>query len=99
MTLRDELFEQLEPPPGGLAALRARLDGPGSRMGRVWMAAAVTCALALATVVARHASTPEPVTVPSSERAELAAVRVPLRDDKVIFYWVASAQAPETQGE
>jgi hypothetical protein len=95
MTSRAELFEQLEPPPHGLAHLRARLDSPPTPRAPLWIAAAATCAvaLALAGLGPRPAA---PVTVPPG--ALTAAVRVPLKDDRVVFYWVASADDPHWNG-
>lgn len=46
---RDEIFEKLEPPPGGLAALRARMDAP--RSSRVRRFAVPVLALAAAALV------------------------------------------------
>jgi hypothetical protein len=97
MTSRDELFEPLEPPPGGLQRLRARLDAPRTRSAPIWIFAVATCALALG-AVALQAPPREPVTVPPSGRAEVAVVRVPLRDERVVFYWVASATDPHWNG-
>jgi hypothetical protein len=90
MTSRAELFEPLEPPPGGWARLRARLDEPPVRRAPIWIAAAATYALALAAVALRPPP-PEPVTVPPGNQAA-ARVRVP--DERVVFYWVASMNDP-----
>jgi hypothetical protein len=46
---RDDVFERLEPPPGGLARLRSRLDRPRSNAWR--MAFVAVPALAVAALV------------------------------------------------
>ena len=70
-----------EPPPGGLAALRERLDTPPRR--RWWLLAAPALAIAVAIaflVVRRPASTP-PVDPPTKIVDKAIAPT---------FYWVAS---------
>ena len=59
MTLRPrDAFEKLEPPPGGLARLRARLDTPPSQRRWVWVVAAATLAGVLALVFSRPSPRP-----------------------------------------
>jgi len=119
-----DLFERLEPRPGGLAALRRRLDGDEARRSRglrVAAVAAVAAAVAVLLVVwmwptatwpprarasTRLAAHPaavglgfapapaEPVTVMPGSRAEVAVSRVPTSDERVVFYWVATADTP-----
>lgn len=118
MNDRDErFFELLDPPPGGLTRLRARIDGDRRRRATLrlaWSGAAATLLIAAAVTLAlsiprsKQESDPrfrrarihlglaappsEPMVVPEENRHLAAARRVPLPDDKVVFYRVASLE-------
>jgi hypothetical protein len=79
----------LEPPPGGLAALRGRLDDE-ARPRRWWLAAIPLAALAvLALVIVRWPrAQPEIFDEPTPATAALADPEIGGGD--VAFYWVAS---------
>lgn len=61
MTRRSELFRELEPPPGGLALLRDRLER--RRRKRAWLLAvpALAAAACAALVVGLRQPSPDPV--------------------------------------
>ncbi len=110
-----KLFETLEPPRGGLARLRSRVerDARGrSRVRRMHAVAATGLLLAfvgltvfgpegkreplppeflLARIQLGLVAPPsEPMTIAGELRGELAAQRVPLATDEVVFYRIAS---------
>ncbi|MBN1774015.1 MAG: hypothetical protein JXB32_22340 [Deltaproteobacteria bacterium] len=137
-----DVFERLEPPPGGLARLRARMaEAERPRTASplrplAWVAAAAAAAslVVVAALAAREGTVPrpgpvaaapvpaptvviaaapparlpgfhpafaalgleplpsEPVTVSAETAASLALQRVPLEDDRVVFYLVATVQ-------
>lgn len=77
----------LEPPPGGLAVLRERLDAPKRRW---WLVALPAVALAIVVIVLAS-RTPR-------SAAPAAAPPTALRDPSVgdTFYWVASTPGGRT---
>ncbi len=110
----NDLFRRLEPPRGGLAGLRARLDRDDVRRGRRLGLQGAAATLALTAVVAAALLAPErphvavldigparirlglapeptePVSIPIARRGDLAAERVPVRNDRVVFYRIGS---------
>jgi len=110
------MFEPLEPPPGGLVRLRARLerDRRRTRARRTACGAAAALLLGLAAWLALGPGTTgrpaeagdpfrlariglgldrlpsEPLTIRAEDRHRTAALRVPLSDESVVFYLVAS---------
>jgi hypothetical protein len=113
-----ELFEWLEPPTGGLARLRARMERPPRRPA-LQLAAACLMLLALALVLVLSPSAgpdrrapdfgfvrlrlgiepkpAEPLTVPDDMRELSAVSRVPLDDERVLFYLVGSLDQEEVR--
>jgi hypothetical protein len=121
-------FETLQPPRGGLAALRGRLEADGrgrARARRMRFAAAAACVAFLGIMltwmatrtrdgrpragldgegdpfrmvrleVGLAAPPEEPLTIPPGQRHRLAAHRVPVESERVVFYRVASLDAEE----
>ena len=118
------LFEELEPPRGGLADLRARIETDRRRRVRRWQlqgAAAAAAVLVVAVLVFFPPSDrpaplvaefspslirfglgdapAEPVTIPIGNRGEMAALRVPVDDQRVVLYLVAPSQVEPEEGE
>ena len=82
-----------EPPPGGLARLRARLDGEQRRERRWWrIAVPALAALALLAwlAIGRERAAPQ-----VAERAPTAIPDPTISTGDVTFYWVASAPASD----
>jgi hypothetical protein len=82
----DLQLPMLEPPPGGLAKLRARLDRDDRARMRWWWLAVPVVAAALALVLLRH----------DPPRSPIAAVPALLPDPQMgtAFYWVAPSVEP-----
>lgn len=75
---RDEIFEKLEPPPGGLAALRARIHAPRpTRARRVLVPAFAVAAAALVLVVLSRDRAPDLVSA-ARQRGDTAEVTLGL---------------------
>ena len=68
----DEIFERLEPPPGGLAELRARMRARPSFARRA-APFAIAAALAVLILVAARRRTPDPF-AEARQRADVGAV-------------------------
>ena len=75
----------LEPPPGGLAKLRARLDGDDRKRARWWWLAVPVVAAALALVLVGRRSPPSPA-------APIASALLPDPAMGTTFYWVAPSE-------
>jgi hypothetical protein len=112
------LFEPLEPPVGGIDALRGRLARERVRLRRRRQLGAFAATLAITGILlslvglpaltARRAGTAsldfglahqrmgrtrppsDPVTIPAGSEGEIAAMRVPSSDERVVFYLVAT---------
>jgi len=106
---RDEVFEVLEPPVGGLTRLRARLaERRSTRVGR-WVLAAVLAAAAVTVVVGVPEREPAPdftaaLTVMGTGqgvegRGESAVEALPSSDPKVQLYRVGSLSSREDPRE
>jgi len=78
----------LEPPPGGLAKLRARLDGDDRKRVRWWWLAAPVVAAAIALVLVGRRS-PAPMPVAQAQQSQMLAD--PAMGDTQ-FYWVAPTE-------
>ena len=96
---RDELpdvpaLRTLVPPPGGLAALRERLDTPAAP--RRWWLVAAPAALAIAALivwlaVGRAGSPPTPLALaPAPTAPDPMPMRDPAVGGDVAFYWVST---------
>ncbi|MCB9762631.1 MAG: hypothetical protein H6739_22720 [Alphaproteobacteria bacterium] len=90
--LRDVFIEH-EPPPGGLARLRERLDAPRAPRLALGFAVAVAAALlvTLRTPPAPELSPPEPPAEPvtlAADAGRVALQRVETGDAQVIYYRV-----------
>lgn len=108
MTARDpidgwpELFEPVEPLPGGLARLRERIDREKRRAGWLWLAPLVAGAVVLALWIRRAPVEPEPAAAPlisgASELPHPAAIALglaaphPRAEGDVVFAWVDASQ-------
>lgn len=95
------VFPPLRPPPGGLEALRARLDRPARRwIGPVVVAGAAAIVLGLILWVEPSppsvalgvpwARPPEPVQILPEARDRLAVQRIETADARVVLYRIAS---------
>jgi hypothetical protein len=73
---REEIFERLDPPPGGLAALRARVDPRPSRARRV-VPLGLTIAAAVVVFLVVRGRGPDLVTA-ARERGDASAVALGL---------------------
>lgn len=78
----------IEPPPGGLVALRARLDRP--QRGRRWLVMAPVVALAALLVVLVARPRPAPREVDARRASERVLPDREVARGEVPFYWVAS---------
>jgi hypothetical protein len=103
---RDDLFERIDPPPGGLAKLRAKMSAPRRRAPR---AAALAFAVAVAIVLLFVSRRREPdalasarphlglaplpstrVALADEEKSSTVLVQVPTKNPNVSFYWASS---------
>jgi len=89
----DELFPELDPPPGGLHALRQRLEEPRSSSLRwAWLAPLAAAAVAL---IVWWTQPPAPET--GVRGLEHTAVQQVLSTDEVVMVRVASTRLPSTE--
>lgn len=89
----------IEPPPGGLVALRARIDRP--RRGRRWFVMVPLFAVAALLVVLVARPRPAPREVDALRASEGVLRDHEIGRGEVPFYWVASRRggpSPRTRG-